>query len=339
MPHGPRVARWLAGVLVGLTTGGLALWAVGPASVMETLTAADEARVAVAVGVIAVALGLWGVSLWTVLRSLGTAVGVARACWLFLGTVFLNSVTPFGQAGGDLPSGYLLARDQQVPTEAGVAAITSVNTANKLAGVVLGVLAAVVVVTRGEGSLSATTGAAWLAGGVGAAGATVVVWRHREWVVAALTTALTPPVRIVTGWLPWIEPVSRAAVRRRLAGFVTALERIGSPRTLAVVLVFDFLGQVAVSVALWAAAWALGVPVPLVGAMVAVPIARFGAVSPTPGGVGGVEIALAGTLAAVTGVTVVQASAAAILYRGVGFWTPMVPGGVAAATVAFGPSE
>ncbi|MFB6125752.1 MAG: lysylphosphatidylglycerol synthase transmembrane domain-containing protein [Halolamina sp.] len=330
--------RRAAGFLAGLALGATALWVVGPTAVTDALAAAQTEYVMLAAGLVAVALTLWGVSLWVVLRSSGTVVGVGRACWLFLGSVFLNSVTPFGQVGGDLPSGYLLARDRGLPSEAGVAAIAGVNTVNKLAGIALGVVGTLAV--GALGSLATVRGAVvWSLVAVATVGVAAVAWRHRRELVDGLTVLLAPPLRRLTAVVPRVEPTTGRGVRSRLDGFVRTLERIGTPRTVAVVVLLGGAGQLAVSATLWAALRALGAAVPMAAALVAIPVARLAGTTPTPGGLGGVEVALVGVLVAVTGVGTIQAGAAAVLYRAVSFWLPLLPGGVAVGTVFVGSAD
>jgi uncharacterized protein (TIRG00374 family) len=330
-----RPLRRAAGLLAGLVLAGLALWAVGPAAVVGTLSEARPDRVALAALLAAVALTAWAGSLWVVLRSLGVTIGAARACWLFLGTLFLNSVTPFGQLGGDLPSGYLLARDSRIRIEQGTAAITSVNTAHKLTGTVLGVLA---LFSLGGSDTLALRRALpiWMAGAILLGVVAVVGWRVRSRLVRLSVALIAPPVGAVSRVLPGVGRVDRRTVRSRVDGFRRSIERIATPRTAAAVLVFGATGGLAVSAVLWLVVLALGPSVPVAVAVAAVPIARLSGLSPTPGGLGAGVVTLGGVLVALSDIGTAQAGAAALLYRGIAFWLPLVPGGIVVGSVLSG---
>ena len=88
---------------------------------------------------------------------------------------------------------------------------------------------------------------------------------------------------------------------------------------------FFWACQVAV---LWAGFRAFGVAPPLAVVTMAFFVGMFGNLLPLPGGVGGVE---GGMIAALVGfgVDAGQAVVAVLLYRGVTFWLPMIPGVIA----------
>ena len=322
--------RRAAGTLLGAGAVAVALWLVGPRAVGAALASAAPLPLAAAAGCVALALLAWATALWLALRSLGAGVGVPRALVLYLGTLFLNAVTPLGQAGGDPPSGLLLARGTDTAFESGLAAITGVNTVNRVAGLLVGAVAALAVGTGG-------TGAALLApAAVALVAALAAAWRWRDRLVPPVAGLFTPPTRAVAALLPGVERPSRAGVRGRVEGFVAAVERIATPRTLVVVFALGALGQLAVAGTLWLSLLAVGMRTPLATAVVAVPLSRLGAVVPTPGGVGGVDLALGALVVVLAGAATPLAAAAVLVYRAVSYLAPMVPGGVVAGSVLAG---
>jgi hypothetical protein len=323
------------GALAGVGAVGLAVWLVGPGAVATVLADATPGLVAASLGLVALALLAWGVSLWLVLGTLDVRVTLPRAVVLFLGTLFLNTVTPLGQAGGGPPSGLLLARGCGVRFEEGLAAVASVNTVNRLTGVALAALAAVAVgAARGFGPRTAVAVPALAAGALLAALA--LAWQARGWLAPRATGALTPVLRLAARPLPRVEPPSREAVRDRVDGFVAALERIATLRTLSAVVLLGAAGQLAVAGALLTALSAVGVGMGLAIALVAVPLARTAAAVPTPGGLGGVDIALGWLVVSLGGVPAAHATAAVVVFRAVSYWAPMVPGGMVAGAVLAG---
>lgn len=327
-----HVARRVIGMLIGVSLILVAAVSVGPKKIIQTLVGVKPRFVALSVGMIAIALIVWGCSLWKVLRSLGANTIISRACWLFLGSIFLNKLTPFGQAGGDIPSGYLLAKDCNIRTETGVAAITSVNTINKISGIGLGLIGLITL----DGVLFTRPGHAaviWSVISVGAGGLIFIGWRFRWQVIPIAIALITPPISTITDWLPVVSIINQEAVKSRIEGFVHAIERIGVGQTAIWVVVLGITGQLAVSVALWAVIRSLGLTVPVAAAVVTVPVARVAAITPTPGGMGAVEVTLAGVLVIITGIKAVQAGTAALIYQLVAFWLPLFPGGVIVGTV------
>jgi hypothetical protein len=323
------------GALAGVGAVGLAVWLVGPGAVATVLADATPGHVAASLGLVALALLVWGTSLWLVLGTLDAGVSLPRAVVLFLGTLFLNTITPLGQAGGDPPSGLLLARGCAVRFEEGLAAVASVNTVNRLTGVGLAMLAVVTVGTaRGFGPRATVAVPALVAGLLLAVLA--LAWQGRGWLVPRVTGALTPAARLVARPLPGVEPPSREAVRTRVAGFVMAIERIATLRTLTAVVLLGAIGQLAVAGALVMAMQAVGVGMGLAMALVAVPLARTAAAVPTPGGLGGVDIALGWLVVTLAGVPAAHATAAVVVFRMMSYWAPMVPGGLIAGAVLAG---
>jgi uncharacterized protein (TIRG00374 family) len=77
---------------------------------------------------------------------------------------------------------------------------------------------------------------------------------------------------------------------------------------------------------LWCALRAVGAPVALSDVMIVYLAAAAAAtISPTPGGLGAIEIALVAGLSQ-TGIPAAPALAAVLVYRLVSYWLPIVPG-------------
>ncbi len=79
---------------------------------------------------------------------------------------------------------------------------------------------------------------------------------------------------------------------------------------------------------LWATFHAFGAVVPLAIIWIAYLIGELGGLIPVPGGIGGVDLGLVGTLA-LYGVPLAAATAAVLAYRAIALWVPAVFGGVA----------
>jgi Lysylphosphatidylglycerol synthase TM region len=83
---------------------------------------------------------------------------------------------------------------------------------------------------------------------------------------------------------------------------------------------------------LWAAFHAVGADVPLTVVLMGYLIGQLGGLLPLPGGVGGIDGGLIGTLV-VYGAPAAAATAAVLVYRLILFWLPLLAGGVAFASL------
>jgi uncharacterized protein (TIRG00374 family) len=86
---------------------------------------------------------------------------------------------------------------------------------------------------------------------------------------------------------------------------------------------------------LWATFHAFGTPPPLTILLMGYLIGQLGGLLPIPGGVGGIDGGLIGTLI-VYGAPAALTAAAVLAYRVILFWLPLVVGGIAFATLRRG---
>lgn len=328
-----RHGRTFAAATVAVLALGVLVRAVGVEAVHAALAGVLPSQLAILLAVGFLPLVVWGGSLRLALLGIDVPVGALRAVELFVAAGFLNNVTPLGQLGGDPPSGLLVAGDRGTSFERGLAAITAVNAANRMAVVALGVAGLAWVGGTGAGWSVAWSVAAWavLFGVVAAA------WLRRDAVVARVAQPLAALAVGVGALLPLVEAPAASSVETRVRGFVAALERLAAePRRLALVLLLGGLGHLAVAATLWLSLRAAG-GVPSVPATLAVvALAKLGGLSPTPGGAGSATVLLAGLLVALAGVDAATATAGALLYRAAAFWVPTAVGGVVAVRLVAG---
>ncbi|MFC5972230.1 YbhN family protein [Halomarina salina] len=322
------VVGFLAALLL---LGGLVTF-VGIDATLDALRMADPAILAL-LPVVAVAwLTAWGLSLRIVLTVVGTPISTAKAVGIYTAAVFANNVTPFGQAGGEPVTAFLIADATNNRYETGLAAIASVDALNlfpslSIAAVGLGYYAATA--TLGRQLQIASAAVAILAVLIPLAG--YAVWRRRDSVEEGITRTLTPLAAAVTRFLPGRSPPSEESVRVRVNGFFHAIERVATDRRqLVLALGFATIGWLALSTSLWLSLYALGHPVPLAAALLIVPIGSIASVTPFPGGLGGIEAVLITLLVPTTGITAATATAAVLIHRVATYWIPTVLGGGAA---------
>jgi hypothetical protein len=275
----------------------------------------------------------WSLSLRVVLGVIETPVNVATAVLIYAAATFANNVTPFGQAGGEPIAAYIIADTTENRYESGLAAIASVDALNffpsiSLAAVGIGYFA--VTATLGQQLRFAGVTVVALALAISFGGYTV--WRHRRRVEDVLVGVLTPLSRLVIRPVPGRAPPGEAAIRERIVGFFTAINRVAEDRrSLVLALGFATAGWVALSVSLWLSLFALGYRVPLAATMLVIPIGSIASITPFPGGLGGIEGVLIALLVPTTGVDLAAASAAVLIHRTVTYWLPTLFGGGVAA--------
>jgi hypothetical protein len=315
---------------------------VGVDDLVATLRAAETGAVALVVVATLAWLLAWAVSLYTVLGMLGVDLSYPSSFLLFSGATFANNVTPFGQAGGEPITAFLISRVTDAEYERGLAAIASVDTLNFVPSITIALLGAGYFAT--EVALGANRSVLAAVGGV--VGLAVVVpslvylgWRRRYGLEARLVDGLTPVIRVLARRLPRVPVPTPEGIEDRIDGFFRAIERVAAnPRRLAVALAASTVGWLCQTLALRAAFEAIGVSVPLSVVFVVVPIGAIAGVTPLPGGAGGIETVLVLLLLAapLPQVTEPVAVAAVVIFRGAVYWIPVLVGGTVVAWIGTG---
>lgn len=320
---GLRPLRVVGGVLLSvLLLGGFIAW-VGPERVLEPIAAAKPEFLALAVAASLVSVALRTAAADALYRSPGRPTG-RRFALVYLATDLPRSFVPGGYAAGPAIVAYALSRDESAEFEPALASLSVAELLNLVSSVsVAGIGAFVLVATFGRGTPQADLlGGVVLGAVVTVLAVVVAVVRYRSMAAASATVA-----RLARSTLGRI-PLSRH-VRRLTAGRTG--ERIellaGTFADLA-----DDRGQLLYSFGLSWVSWtagvfplyfglmAVGAPAGVPTAMVAVPVAGLAALLPLPGGIGGVEVAMAGLVVALAGAAPGTAAAGALLYRLTTFW-------------------
>lgn len=294
------------------TIEGMRLWALLAAGLMPIL--------------------LWGIAFRIVLKLLAVTVSVRRAVMLYLMTLFFNSVTPFGQAGGSPVSSAVIADTVTERYERILAAVISLNAINVTSGALLGTFGAgYLVVGRGISPPGGTIGAI-LVTGVGLLLAIGIGWRFRGKIYIGVRETVYRITRGVSRGLS-IDPPSKTAIDRRLSGFQQAIQRVAGGGSQTIVIVTLCIGgQLFAATILYIALQSIGATVSIAAIVVLVPLAQTAAVVPTPGGAGSVETMLS-SLLIIIGIAEGVAAAGAVLYRISAFWIPGLIGGLIAGAV------
>ena len=324
-----KVAVGFVGALLVLA---LLVFLVGFDDVTNALALLD-ATTAAALAALGIAwLVAWGLSLRAVLAALEIDVTPTTAVLLYASAAFANNITPFGQAGGEPFSGYIISRATNAEYENGLAAIASVDSINFVPSLAFALLGLAYYALQ----YTVLDRVRYVAGVVLALTIALPVvvylgWRFRERVRSALVAVLAPVFSVIGRITPRFSVPSRDQIRTHVDGFFRAIGRVASDRRrILVAAVFSAIGWFAMCVALWLSIRGLGHTVPFAIAFVVVPVATIASITPLPGGTGGVEAAIILLLVPTTGVSAGTAGAAAIVFRAATYWLPTALGGLSA---------
>ncbi|WP_255197200.1 lysylphosphatidylglycerol synthase transmembrane domain-containing protein [Halorarius litoreus] len=319
-------------LLVALLLLTLLVLAVGPRAVLAELAAAEPWPLVVgALGSLG-ALAAWSEAQRRLHWAAGASVPAPRFFRGYLVGVFGKQVLPGGQIAGPAIVAYAVGRETDLPYEADLAAAT--------VGKLLGTLAAVVPVAVGLAVVAVpqtvarpavvalgvvTLGVVGVAGGVRARPDHLAAgFRRLGAVLHATLGRVSTHLRDRTTPEAVDATISRG---RRTLGVVGA-----DRRALAVAYGFTAVGWGLYAVALWGAATAVGLALPLTVALFVAPVASLGTLVPLPSGVGGVDLVLGALLVAFTGAGVATTAAAVLLYRVLVDVVPALAGAVAGLT-------
>jgi len=311
--------RTLGKALVGFAIAGVLLYLLGSVvgweRITRTLADADPLWVAVACLSTLLYLLAWTKTWEVVLDAGAVSVSYRRLVPTFFAATFANYTTPFGQAGGEPFIAYVLATDTEASYEEALASVSTADLLNLFPFFTFAGLGLTALVVTGEippGTRPLVIGLAAIAVGVPAV--VLVGWYRRDLVEGAIVRVTGPIVRRT-------DRFSTEGVRERIDGFYYQLGRIASdPRDLLLALVFSYVGWVFFALPLYFAALALGLPLDPVLVIFLVPASSLAGITPTPGGLGGVEAALTALVVALAPVSTTGAAALAIAYRATSYW-------------------
>ncbi|WP_049969106.1 lysylphosphatidylglycerol synthase transmembrane domain-containing protein [Haladaptatus cibarius] len=316
-------------LLLGFVVAGVLLYLLvvvaGWRRVISALQGADYTWVWVACASTVVGLAAWGKAWQIVLAVLDIKVEFKRLVVTYFAATFANYVTPLGQAGGEPFIAYILSRDTEASYEDSLASVVTADLLNLLPFfnfAALGLSYLLLQASLPDNAKTLAQGLVVLAFGVPALA--YAGWRFRER-VQDLVLRLARPFASRT------NRITVDGIRTRIERFYASLERIADePRELLFALVFSYTGWVFFALPLYFAGRSLGLPLGLLLVLFIVPASTLAGLTPTPGGLAGVEAALVVLIVGLAPITTGSAVAATLIYRFASYWFVLVIGGLAA---------
>lgn len=309
---------------------GLFILAVGWDEVLGAARTASVPLFAVAFLGTVVTLGLRSL-VWHQLLS---SVDEQRPYWLFtsvfLGGTFVKYVTPYGQVASGVGVAALVSRYYESTYEESLAAILSADFLNYLPYYTFG--------TIGLGwfllfdTLPVTLSEYVLPASLVVSGALLllfVLYYKRAQTGQVLLRAVYHLRRLLMRiHQPTGSLLTRENIITKFKGFAVTLELLSKDRpTMVRAIVTAHIAWLGFVLALYASALAVGVSLPISVILLSIALSKLGFLMPTPGGVGGVEIALASVLFLLSPMGSVLATTVAILYRVATYWFTVLLGG------------
>ncbi|MFW5939633.1 MAG: flippase-like domain-containing protein [Halolamina sp.] len=329
MPRTRRrsLALGLLAVALALTLFG---WLVGYRRLVATVAALDP--LPFALGFVAAAVGMG--CRFLALAALLDVRPRGDALLAYLRGFYGQQLLPVGNVAGPVLIAYSMETATGISTDRALPGTIIAQAATFLGSTTVALVGALLLVGQGQRALLPVAGVLVVVS---------VVW-------LALLVALIAGVDL--------DPMARAlgaALRHTLGRVSTQVAERTAPDAIDATLtefdaarrlIRDDTGRVVLAFGWVASAWllfslpavttgiALGTPIPLAVALVAVPVSDLLNVLPVPGGVGGVEAVMAGLFVAIGGVDAATAVVAAFCVRLCTYWFVLVLGGAATAVAA-----
>lgn len=304
------------GLLAGFFALGLFGWAVGYRRVVATVAGLRPLPFSLGFLAVVGAVACQYLSL-TALLSVRPSVDSALA---FLRGIYGRQLIPVGNVAGPVLVAYSMRTATGIPTDRGLPAALIAQAATFLASTVVALVGALLLVAGGRSGLLPVAGvfAALVLGWLVVLGALVGgvdLDRIVHWVASLLNRTIgRVSVTVATRTDP-------EAVQRALEEFDDARALIrDDPARIGAALGWAVVGWVLFTVPAVTTANALDTSIPLAVAFVAVPVSDLLNVLPVPGGLGGVEVAMAGIFVALTPVGVAPAAVVAFCVRLCTYW-------------------
>lgn len=279
----------------------------------------------VAVGVVTALTGIacWSEAIRGVLPAESEAVTRRRGFLVFGSGMLVRNVVPVGYASSIAVLGYAYRREASVSLDRSLAAVSVAEVANAVASTSVAAIGVLVLVLVGPSSpllpwLALGTAAVVLAGSA----ATLLLWYRLDLVHRVAHAGAT----LLAGVADRLAdrdsgPLAPEAVEAAIGSYYRSLSTVsGQRRAVGRSLACAGLAWLCFAASLYVSGLAVGVRIPFAVAMVVVTVGGYATVLPVPGGLGGYELGVAGGVALLSGIGVVPALAATLLFRACSYW-------------------
>ena len=312
------------------------LLAADPSKIVSSIAQAKPLYILAAFVTGFMVINCWSLNWYVFFKSLDIDCSYFRTFHVFTAGQFFNNITPLGRFGGQPIMAYLTSKNSGSSYEKSLATVMSAD------------LVTVIPMT-----LYITTGLAYL---------TLTKTVSQEVTAASLTLLGFLLTGIFIGFLAWFRPGTIEKYSLKITNKTTqklgrgekihqkivekaenwekTLQTIGKhPKTLLQSLIITgsaFLFRMAT---FYLILTSLGLQIHPLKIMLIIPLISFASISPTPGGAGTYEAAMAATIILLTNLTFATALSVTILYRITTYWQTILIGYISTTTLGKIPSK
>ena len=312
------------------------LLAADPSKIVSSIAQAKPLYILAAFVTGFMVINCWSLNWYVFFKSLDIDCSYFRTFHVFTAGQFFNNITPLGRFGGQPIMAYLTSKNSGSSYEKSLATVMSAD------------LVTVIPMT-----FYITTGLAYL---------TLTKTVSQEVTAASLTLLGFLLTGIFIGFLAWFRPGTIEKYSLKITNKTTqklgrgekihqkivekadewekTLQTIGKhPKTLLQSLIITgsaFLFRMAT---FYLILTSLGLQIHPIKIMLLIPLISFASISPTPGGAGTYEAAMAATIILLTNLTFATALSVTILYRITTYWQTITIGYISTTTLGKIPSQ
>jgi uncharacterized protein (TIRG00374 family) len=282
-----------------------------------------------------VAFSILGYTWHRFLNKIDLKTSYLQSFRLFMAGQFMNSVTPLGQLGGEPVMAYIISDTEDTEYEKALSAVVSADIINTIPYItfMLGGAAYLILFDTINSTLAQTASITFVITIIGGLIA-YTLW-FRAYIIKKVIMSVAVKIAEISGRGDHLlEPLEE-----RINHLKETFESIGEEpahlaSTAAVAHIF-FLLQV---IALYFVIASIGKTVPISSLYFVIAVSSLANFSPTPGGSGTYEAAMAGVLIAFTPFSFAQALTVSILYRIATYWNGLIIGYIALVSLRRGKS-
>lgn len=323
--------RTSAGFGLAVLAFGAFLYVLDPVAIWAVLRTTSPLPFLAGLLAVCVAVGCWAESMRRVLLASGGHLSPRRGFAAYASGMLAKQLLPMGNAGGPAIMAYAIDRESDLDFERSLAVVTigdflGLCASLALAFVGIGYVVLAVPPTR---LVQAALVGVSLFGALLLSLAILLVFRRRtlRYVVLGVARLLRATVGRLSRRLASL--LSRDAVDESMSRYFETFDAAAADRrSMTIAAGFALCGWTAFAVPLYTSAAAVGAPMAFGLVLFVVPVGGLATVVPLPGGLGGVEFAVAGMVIALTAIDPAVVGAMVLLYRLCVYWFVVLLGGV-----------
>lgn len=279
---------------------------------IDSLKSAKPAYVLLALIFGILPLFVWGFSWYRFVNKVGIKISYRKIFPIYLGSNFMNAITPLGQLGGEPFMAYILSKNTDLPYEKAFPAVLSADMINYIPRITLSLTGTIFLLTSTKQTqllheliITAITIAA-----IGSI-LTYLLWFETSKVEKTLLYTIKK-ITATTGKGKKIE----SKIEEKIESLKTAFQSIGeNPRQLLTTAAIIHLAPIFNIIALYFVLLSLGINPDILILVFILPLSSISNLSPTPGATGAYEAVMTTLLTTLLPIGLSQALAASIIFR------------------------